>query len=197
VKGSYRAAGSKVGRLPRELRETVNQWIGEATPAAEIVARLQGAGRSEISAANIESWRESGYLDHLEQVERLNQIRLRSEASVEMVKAISRQGKVPITEANDILVASLIYQALESFDPEMLKEALMESPKRFFNLASAVSGQAGERARRERLELELEKFRQEAEARRAKLEASLKDAARHGGITAETLEKIQEQLKLL
>jgi len=192
-----RAAGSRIGRLPRETRASVNQWIADAVPAAEIVARLHREGRAEITAVNVENWRQSGYLDFLDQVERLNQIRLRSEASVEMVKAIAERGKVPITEANDILLASLISQALESFDPDMLREAMAESPKRFFNLASAVTAQAAERVRREKLELEFDKFKEASEARRQKLEASLQQASRDGGITAETLAKIQQQLHLL
>ena len=192
-----RAAGSRVGRLPREVRTRVNQWIADAVPAAEIASRLGSEGRAEVTAANVESWRQSGYLDYLEQVERLNQIRLRSEASVEMVKVIAERGKVPITEANDILVASLISEALESFDVSMLREALAESPKRFFNLASAVTAQAAERVKRERLELEFDKFKEAVEGRRQKLETSLKEASRHGGITPETLAKIQEELRLL
>ena len=192
-----RAAGSRVGRLPREVRTRVNQWIADAVPAAEIATRLGSEGRAEVTAANGESWRQSGYLDYLEQVERLNQIRLRSEASVEMVKVIAERGKVPITEANDILVASLISEALESFDVSMLREALAESPKRFFNLASAVTAQAAERVKREKLELEFAKFKEVVEGRRQKLETSLKEASRHGGITPETLAKIQEELRLL
>jgi len=192
-----RAAGSRIGRLPREVRAEVNQWIADALPAAEIVGRLHRQGRPDITAVNVENWRQSGYLDYLDQVERLNQIRLRSEASVEMVKAIAERGKVPITEANDILLASLIAQTLESFDVAMLREAMAESPKRFFNLASAVTAQAAERGKRERLELEFDKFKEANEARRQKLEASLKEASRDGGITAETLAKIQDQLRLL
>ena len=192
-----RAAGSRIGRLPREIRTRVNQWIADAVPAAEIVARLHREGRPDITAVNVENWRDSGYLDYLDQVERLNQIRLRSEASVEMVKAIAERGRVPITEANDILLASLISEALETFDVGMLREALAESPKRFFNLASAVTAQAAERVKREKLELEFDKFKEALESRRQKIEASLKEASRDGGLTPETLAKIQEELRLL
>jgi len=114
-----------------------------------------------------------------------------------MVKAIVERGKVPITEANDILLASLISEALETFDVGMLREALAESPKRFFNLASAVTAQAAERVKREKLELEFDKFKEALESRRQKIEASLKEASRDGGLTPETLAKIQEELRLL
>ncbi len=192
-----RAAGSKVGRLPRALRDGVNQRLAEAVPAAEIAAWLNAEGRPEIVEANVENWRQSGYLDYLDRVERLNQIRLRSEASVEMVQAIARQGKVPITEANDILLASVIHEALESFDPAMLRDALEENPRRFFNLAAAVGGQAAERCRREKLELELEKFRDAVAERRRKLEETLRAAARGGGLSPETLARLQAEMKLL
>lgn len=192
-----RAAGSKIGRLPRALRDGVNQRLAEAVPAAEIAAWLHAGGRAEIVEANVENWRQSGYLDYLDRVERLNQIRLRSEASVEMVQAIARHGKVPITEANDILLASLIHEALESYDPAALREALADDPKRFFNLAAAVGGQAAERCRREKLELELEKFRDAVAERRRKLEETLREAARSGGLSPETLAKIEAEMKLL
>jgi hypothetical protein len=192
-----RAANSRIGRLSRELRELVNRMLGEARPAAEIVARLHDLGRTELTEGNVESWRESGYLDHLDQLERMHQIRLRSEASLEMVKAVTQDGRMPISEANDLLLASLVAQTLESFDPDSLREALAEDPKKFFNLASTVIGQAAERAKREKLELQFAKFRDQVDERRRRLEASLQEASRTGGITAETLEKIQEQLKLL
>lgn len=195
-----RGAGTRIGRLPKEHREEVNRMIAEARPASEIALWLNDRalpGSGSFSESHVETWRQSGYLDHLARLERLDEIRLRSEASVEMVKAIARHGKVPIGEANDILLASLIAEALESFDPEILKEALAEDPKRFFSLASAVTGQAAERVRRERLELEFEKFRDAVSERRRKIEASLHEAARTGGIAPETLARIEEELKLL
>ena len=192
-----RAANSRIGRLSSELRELVNRMLGEARPAAAIVARLHDLGRTELTDGNVESWRESGYLDHLDQLERMHQIRLRSEASLEMVKAVTQDGRMPISEANDLLLASLVAQTLESFDPDSLREALAEDPKKFFNLASTVIGQAAERAKREKLELQFAKFRDQVDERRRRLEASLQEASRTGGITAETLERIQEQLKLL
>ena len=193
----YRGSGGRIGRLTSDLRTEVNRMIGEARPAAEIAAWLSQRGHPGVTENQIDAWRNSGYLDHLRHVERLDAIRLRSEASVEMVKAIARQGKIPIGEANDILLASLIAEALESFDPESLKEALAEDPKRFFSLASAVTGQAAERVRREKLELEFEKFRETLAERRRKIESSLQEAARTGGITPETLARIQEELQLL
>ena len=193
----YRGAGTKVGRLPKARRDEVNRLISEARPAADIAAWLTQQGHPGFTPANIDVWRESGYLDHLAHAERLDAIRLRSEASLEMVKTLSRHGQIPIGEANDILLASLISEALETFDPDNLKQALAEDPKRFFHLASAVTGQAAERVRREKLQLELEKYRDAVTERRRRIETTLHDAARTGGIAPETLQRIQEELQLL
>ena len=193
----HRGSGGRIGRMTHDLREEVNRLIGEARPAAEIIAWLATRGHPGVTENQVDAWRNTGYLEHLAHVERLNAIRLRSEASVEMVKAIAHHGKIPIGEANDILLASLIAEALENFDPESLKEALAEDPKKFFNLASAVTAQAAERVRREKLELEFEKFRDAVAERRRRIESSLQEAARTGGISQDILARIQEELKLL
>ena len=193
----FRASGSRIGRLQRDLREKVNEMIAEAKPAAEIVAHIHERGHTEITPSNVESWRESGYLDYLDRIERLNQIRLRGEASLEMVKTLSDHGRMPISEANDLRLASLIADALDQYTPEMMAESLAENPKHFFSLTTAIRGQTAERSRRAKLDLDVQKFLEAVKTRKEKLQTSLREASRNGGITPETLAQIEEHLNLL
>ncbi len=193
----------KVARLPKALRDEVNLRLQNGGVYREIAQWLDkqpGAGADRFNEENLRAWFHGGHQDWLKQQTRTEEIKARAEASLAMVQAMKDgdgEGTLHITEANELLLASQINEALSEFEPAALKQLLQENPAKFFDLSSAVAGQSNERTKRQKLELEFRKYRDQVEEAKAKLLAATSAAKIAGGLSAETLREIEEAAGLL
>lgn len=143
--------------------------IQDGATYQQIIAAL-GASGEGLNDQNLTAWKEGGHQDWLKDMDRIEGIRARSNASLEMVRELKKDGEVHITEANDLILASQINEVLSDFDTDTLKGLMQEKPATFLRLAMAVTSQTGERTKREKLELEVKKY----QAKIAEAQAQIK-----------------------
>ena len=83
-------------------------------------------------------------------------------------------------------------QILQEFDPARMQHLLAEKPEQYFQLAHSVTAQSRERTRRQRLELEFQKYRDQVAEAQRKLKEAVAIAER--GLSPETIQKMREVL---
>lgn len=192
------ARTGKIARLPKSLRDQVNLALRDGATASRVIELLTAAKAggatngdgSEIDLPNdqnITNWREGGYAEWCKEQERLDDMRIKREFAMDVVKQ-NEGGK--IHEAGLNLAASQIFEVLQDFDIAALKERLAEDPENFIGVVRALSGITKE-AR------EFEKYREFVAERKREIEAAIADGTSKGGITPETLAKIRNELNLL
>lgn len=115
-----KARQGKIARLPRVIRDGVNQRLADGQTAAEICAWLNAQPKVravlekyfdgvDISPQNLSEWRGGGYLDWCARQEKEAQIRKLSELSYNLAKA----GGSDLTAGAVAIVSAKIYDALE------------------------------------------------------------------------------------
>lgn len=192
------ARTGKIARLPRTLRDAVNFALRDGASANRVIemiahAKANGAtngDQTEIEIPNdqnITNWRDGGYAEWCKEQERLDDMRIKREFALDVVKQ-NEGGK--IHEAGLNLAASQIFEVLQDFDIAALKERLAEDPENFIGVVRALSGITKE-AR------EFEKYREFVAEQKRKIEAALGLAKGKGGLTPETLQQIEEAAGML
>lgn len=167
---------------------------------SEVIEFLRPHG--EFNAENVSNWFEGGFCDWEREQTRIAEIKARSEASLEMVRALQKDGEASgsgalhITEANELILASQVNEVLSDFKVDDLKALLELEPENFPKLAKIVTAQSGERTKRQKVELEYQRYRDKVEAQKRAIESELQKA-REGGLAPETITKIEEALNLL
>jgi len=187
----------KIARLPHDLRLQVNGWLLDGVASREIIKRLVDAGVDGVNEVNITNWYQGGFQEWLSNQDKISALQTRREAALEMVKELKRDGTVTLADANELTLAAMVNEALEDFDPELLKQLMAEEPKQFFQLAMAINRQSNEQRKREAVELDYQKYRDTVEAAKKEIQDAMDKAEKKGGITKETRDKIDAATKLL
>ena len=192
------ARTGKIARLKKAHRDQVNTMLLDGASAESVIrfiGKLVAAGETDADGEaiqlpndqNITNWREGGYADWLKERQRLDDMRSKREFALEIVK-LNEGGK--IHEAGLNLAASQIFELLQDFDVQTLKNQLADDPENYSKLVSAL-------ARISKEALGFEKYREQVAEARRQIEAALDADKGKGGITPETLEKIRNELNLL
>lgn len=177
----------KIARLPFDVRTEVNQWIRDGLPYPQIIAFLAARGHADINEQNLTNWKEGGHQDWLKEQERLADMASKREFAMQIVR--ENDGS-KLHEANLHLAASQLYDVLTDFDPQRLKDLLDEAPENYANIANSL-------AKLSKGNIEIQKYRDANARAMAEVEKAKQIVQRGGGLTAETLEKIERELKLL
>ncbi len=175
----------KIARLPFEIRTEVNQWIRDGVPYAQIIAFLAARGHMGINEQNLTNWKDGGHQDWLKKQERLADMAAKREFAMQIVK--ENDGS-RLHEANLHLAASQLYDVLTDFDTERLKDMLDENPSQYRHIANAL-------AKLSKGNIEVQKYKDACD-RALKLLADAKKGDA-GGLSSETIERIERELKLL
>jgi hypothetical protein len=162
---------------------------------SEVIDFLKPHG--EFNAENVSNWFEGGFCDWERKQNRIAEIKARSEASLEMVRALKKDGnELHITEANELMLAAQVNEVLSDFKVDDLKALLELAPENFPKLAKIVTAQSSERTKRQKVELEYQRYRDKVEAQKRAIENEIAKA-KEGGLAPETITKIEEALNLL
>ncbi len=182
----------KIARLPFDIRQALNSRVRDGQPYSRILAWLKEQGHAGIAEINLSHWVQgdgssSGYRDWLREQERLEDMGAKREFAMEIVRA--NEGS-KLHEATMHLAASQLYEALTEFDLAALKNLLAEKPENYAAIVNSL-------AKLSKQALDIEKFKEHVRQRKEAIERELGVAKNKGGLTAETIEKIERELKLL
>lgn len=192
------ARTGKIARLPKDLRDAVNLALNDGAGAAFVIdmitkAKANGAkngdgGEIEIpNDQNVTNWRDGGYKEWLGERQRLEDMRFKRELALEIVR--QNEGS-KLQEATLHLASSQLYEVLTEFDLGPLKQLLSDKPENYAAIVNSL-------AKLSKGALDVERFKENVKARREAIERELGVARDKGGITAETMERIERELKLL
>lgn len=136
--------------------------IRDGKTARQIIDHCAAAGHPGLSDQNLTNWRQGGYQDWLNNQRRIEEMQARADLAVDLARQL-QDANLDFADANELLVASQINDVLSDFNPEHLKALLTESPKQFFNLVQSVTAQSNEKTKREKLELDFRKYKDQVE----------------------------------
>jgi len=122
----------KIAKLPKPLRDLINNSLDDGLPARQIIDKLQASSNPPlpypISEVNISDWRKTGYQRYLAHLDHLDAVQANHEAALEMVTA---NDTMTLPEAGLQIIASQYFEFLGEFSPAGLKEKLAEDPLKY------------------------------------------------------------------
>jgi hypothetical protein len=124
----------KIARLSEKQREFVNLNLTNGSTYVQIAAQLKQMGATNITAQNVQNWKQGGYQEWLKAKERQDFILLQS-------NKLLQRGKDPDALSFGITTLGIaqLWSVLTEFDPTHLKQRLAESPERYFDLLLSFS----------------------------------------------------------
>src|SRR5512138_3401294 len=114
-------------------------------------------------------------------------MRIRREFALDVVKA--NEGS-QIHKAALQVAATQIYELLSDFEVETLKDKLSGDPENYARIVNAI-------AKLSDSGLKYEKYKAEVAAVKARIEKEISATKNAGGLTRETIDKIEKELRLL
>lgn len=169
----------KIGRLPANIREEVNQRIHDGEPARKIIAWLHSLpevlavleeyfGEEPVNAQNITNWRQTGYRQWVDRQDRVHRVRELSQYALRLAE----QGGGDLMTSSAAIAGGQLLDIIESLDVEAQRRLLTEKPESYIDLLQTLARlqKSGADARRadqaeravelaeEKLKLELAKF---------------------------------------
>ena len=175
----------KVARLPKVLRDQVNQMLLDAVPFRKIIESLGDAG-SGITETNMGNWKSGGFQDWLLDLQRNQALRSTREAAVDL---LDEKAGVTVQDAGRTIAGAQLYELLLSFDPVALQKGLASKPELYFRIIDCL-------ARLSEGEAVCSHRRAQQSLLQAKLQPNTPGTAENL-VTPETLSKITQQTKLL
>jgi hypothetical protein len=131
---THRRTGT-VARLPKDIRDQINQLLLDGVTYAQIIEKLGEPGKGLVED-HIRSWKNGGYKDWLLDLERNEALSATREAALDLV---SQKAGATVQDAGRAIAAAQLYELLLSFDPRAFAEALAEKPELYFRLINALA----------------------------------------------------------
>ena len=125
-----------IARLPREVRDQVNEMLDDGCPYDRIIEWLAAKGHPGIEDGHISEWKRGGFQDWLEFDARLKREEKVRELSYEI--ATANEGS-RTQEAAIQIAASFLFQVFLKFDPDKLAKELDIDPKHIPTVLNAFS----------------------------------------------------------
>jgi len=125
-----------IARLPREVRDQVNEMLDDGCPYDRIIEWLAAKGHPGVEDGEISEWKKGGFQDWLEFDARLKREEKVRELSYEI--AMANEGS-KTQEAAIQVAASFLFQVFMKFDPDELAKQLKIDPKHITAVLNAFS----------------------------------------------------------
>lgn len=183
----------KVARLPKPVRDAVNHMLLNGATLQAVCDWLATEGHPGFNPENISNWRQGGHQDWLKAQERFENLKLKAEARKAMREQLAAEG-LDITDSNTARLMEIADEVLDEFDITALKDVAKNDPSKVFQLLTAATASASAgKVKLAELELKVRRYEDAAREAKAKLEVIKRD----GGLSAETLQRIEEAAGLL
>ena len=197
----------KIARLPQPIREQINRRLQNGEEGKQIAEWLNGLPEviavlaaefdgQPISDVNLSNWKLGGYRDWEAQQEALEAVCRFGGDAAELSQAAGGQ----LADQLAVCLTARIAVALQrppadGADPAEQLRLLRELCADLVALRKGDHNAQRLRIEREKLDLDLKKYDEEAAARKREIEAVTNP--KKGGLTPETLAFIEKELKLL
>jgi hypothetical protein len=198
----------KIARLPNAVREQINRRLQDGDEGKQIAAWLNALpeakamlegefGGQPINETNLSNWKTGGYKDWQAQQEALEAVRSLGANASELCQATGGQ----LADQMATCLTARIAVALQRFSPD--GDDPVAQAQHLRQLCSdRVALRKGDhdaqwlRLEREKLDLDLKKYEEQAAARKREFEEAHREP-RPGGISQEALRTMEEKMKLL
>ena len=175
---------NKIARLPQEIRESIDQMLGQALTYAEILERLGEMGKT-LNKSNLWRWKKGPHQRWLKDQQRFDENRSQLQFAL---RAVQQNQNNQIHEATQQIAALRISELFTQFDLATLKQAVSDDPQTLVRLAHLLPklSQGG---------LECERQRVDLAERQAALSKSKRPKKR--GVSPQLLKLVEQELRLM
>ena len=186
AKNSFsRSRRGKVARLPKLLRDRINQMLDDGFSYPRIIREL-GNDATGLDTRHLCRWKSGGYQDHLREERLIQQCLARTDRVVDL---LGRPGQVTALQATQQVVTAQICQTLAEVGPDILREALAANPLNYFRMLNSFSRLANGA-------LKCERLLDEQALALAAAKPQPADAPKRG-LSPETIKEMNDKLRLL
>jgi hypothetical protein len=183
---SHRRRTGLVARLPKAVRDHLNEMIQDGVPYLQIIEKLGDDGQG-LTEDMLSKWKNSGYLEWLEECRIPDAMRARYELAHQLVTEAGDPEQASRAVLHTI-AANLCYMLAET-DPTALRESLLSDSDKFSRFVRAM-------VRLAEGSIKCEQYQTQEEERQAqKVKAAL--PRERPGISDEALALAEEKLRLL
>ena len=176
---------SKIGRLPKAVRDRLNLLLLDGVAHADIPKQLGEAG-AHITENNVNKWATGAFPLWLAEFNRLQETRVKQEVAMDLA---CPEGGSRIHEATLQLAASSISEMVRKLDLSDFEEMLHADPAKFIPFLTALATISNAELKCERHRLELDQ--QKAKAEKSHL------PQKPPGLSTETRRTMEKELNLM
>src|SRR6266850_1645562 len=155
----------KVGKLPKDLRNQVNQWLDDCVTYKKICSNLEKLGYPGFVHQNIQRWKDNGYQNHLREEQRRQDLIHCLEAN-ERLGTDSNPGE-KVAKATETLMNVRLYKLIDKSHDQTDEDLMGDKSKPFFTLCSTVLKVMAQHHRNARLKLDTATREQKAAIKQA------------------------------
>ena len=121
---------SQIARLPKEVRQHVNEMLDDGSTSLQVTAWLSEQGHGEFNEMVISRWRNGGYQDWLTNQERIAE----REYKHELAQQQAATGDPVYHDAGVNIIAQEFYDAFSRLNFEELTAKARENPDKLIRL---------------------------------------------------------------
>ena len=179
-----RARNGKVARLPKQMRDQINQMLDDNLHYHSIIKSLGDQGK-DLEADHIRRWKSGGYRDYLREQRLIEQCRERRER---VFNHLSGDDNITSFQATQQIATAQICETIVGLGGEILREALLANPLNYFRMLNSF-------ARLTTGGLKCERHLADEAQRIALLKKKATDPKK--GISPSSLHQMEEKLNLM
>ena len=186
AKNSFsRSRRGTVARLPKILRDRINQMLDDGLTYAQVIHEL-GNDVTGLNPEHIRRWKSGGYKDYLREQRLIQQCLARTDRVLDLLR---QPGHIHAFQATQQIATAQICQTLAEVGPDILRESLAANPLNYFRMLNSFSRLANGALKCERL------LDEQAQAA-ASAQPQPADAPKKG-LSPETIKELNDKLHLL
>ena len=131
-----RSRTDKIARLPKPLRDSINEMLDEGLPYKEIIQRLGDHGK-HLNKQNISRWKQGPYQEYLKGQDFNEFTRHQMEFAAELLPEMPENSR-QLQEACNRIAALQVFNALLRQGAALVTNTLQLQPENFYKLANTI-----------------------------------------------------------
>lgn len=175
---------SKIARLPREIREQVNESMDNHTEYQRILDWLAEHGHSGFQMYDLTRWKDTGYLDWLARHEHADEL----ETKLDWVQKLASESTTTLQKASLSALALKLFDTINRTDAVDICKLLDTRPEKIPGLLNAFARFCHESLQMERF---TEDLRDKAKA------AEQSELTDKGAATPESIRRLKRELRFM